>query len=232
MKNYIQCNDTVKASGNERKCIPYEFACRIDEIAETTVIRLGSIDPMTGKALDDPAFFEKYHKIRDFEVKKNLEAIGRALPKKDETKRKALGKELAAQFIKEHGRQPDESELAEMLDRAWPKPSVLHFDSDYIADDKNADLADLMAGKDFPGSEPDDTAMMHELYEKLTPRQKAVYQMMLSKVNNERDQNTWTELAAEWHVSHTQIQRDKDKIYRKIMEFSATVYRFSYDQRA
>ena len=231
MKNYIQCNDTVKASGNERKCIPYEFACRIEEIAETTVIRLGSIDPMTGKPLDDPAFFEKYHKIRDFEVKKNLEAIGRALPKKDETKRKALGKKLAAQFRQEHGREPDECELTEMLDRAWPKPSVLHFDSDYFAEDKNADLADLMTGKDFPGSESDDTAMMRELYELLTPRQKAVYQMMLSKANNERDQSRWSKLAGEWHVCHKQILRDRINIVRKIKEYSATVHRFSYDKR-
>ena len=235
MKRGIQCNDTLKAEGKQREYIRYEYACKVDEIGETVIVSLGDTDPVTGKVLDNPEFFEKYHRLRDFEIKKNLEAIGRALPNGEEKERKALGEELAARFKEQHGYPPDRKTKKEMLDAAWPKPVVLHLGSDDYEENEKAerslDCADPAAEAAFPGNESDDTIGMRNIFERLNDRQKAVYEAMLANVDSKSKQVKWSDLAKHWDVSCSQILRDKYKIIEKIRKYSEKEFRFSYDRR-
>ncbi len=231
----IQCCETQRYSKEKWNGITYEFACELEGIPEQVVVRPGDPDPTNGTVLDNPAFFERYRKDRNNEVKKNLEAIGR-LTSQQSADRKELRAEIADEYQMKHGCPPEDSELEKMLNQRWPIPKVFYFDKDPTKEEgeknvRGMDLADHRAEECLIGNESDDTTALREFATGLRNLERVIYRKMLEIVDAGAERPTWPQIAEDLGCSLMTACRYRDRIVKKIMHYSATVHRFSYDRR-
>ena len=218
--NGIPCNDYLYTPPTKRDRITFRFVNDDATTPSSCTIRLGDIDPITGEAITDLAFFTEYHKLAHHQVYKNLRAVKTDLTP-EETRRFREEKAAFANAFKEkYGYKPTRSDTREALADRWPK--TYHLNIQEIINDEGENKADQRMDLSEPAPDPfntdvpTDIACLREVAASLTGRLADVYEALIIKYAGGKEKITLTSIAEKWGVSHTQIRYDRDKIFRMI----------------
>ena len=217
-----RCNETVFIRREDRDKIVYRFLSDDQNTPSCSTIKIGDIDPATGKAITNVSIFREYHRIVDRQIHKNLEAVRTPYSKEQKAQRAKIKKEFIRKFEEEHGYIPTEDDFLYYWDQIGPERYNLYigqitgrdgepldeFGKEFMKSDRDPFGADL----------PDDIYALREIADSLTGRLRAVYEAMLQHAAGGAGRITFTEVAREWHVSYNQVMKDSKKIEKMIRE--------------
>ena len=220
--NGIPCNDYIHTPKARHDRITYRFVTDDGTTPSSCTIRLGDIDPLTGKPITDVSFFTEYYRLVDHQVYKNLKASRVDLTPEEKRRFNEEKTEFIKSFEEKYGYRPHRDDIRNALEDRWPKTyhlsiqEMINDDGDSKADQR-MDLSEP-ATDPFGEDTPADIAALRAVAASLTGRMADIYEALLVKYAGGKEKITMTALAKKWHVSVTQICNDRDKIILMIRE--------------
>ena len=218
--NGVPCNDFIHTPKAKHNRITYRFVNDDSNTPSACTIRLGDIDPLTGKPITDVSFFTEYYRLVDHQVYANLKASRVDLT--PEEKRRFTEEKTAfiKAFEEKYGYRPHRDDIRNALENRWPK--TYHLSIQEMVNDEGDSKADQRMDLSEPAPDPfdenipADIAALRTVAASLTGRMADVYEALLVKYAGGKEKITMTALAEKWHVSVTQICSDRNKIIRMI----------------
>ena len=231
MKNtgnaYNPANDVRKTPYSRRNQIQYTFVNEDNStVPVSCTIRLGDVDPLTGKLID-PEIFRRYHAIVDSEIYFNLKATHSEPMLQRRAKKQQIWEETRSDFIARFGYEPSTETLSYLIEEKMINPNVRSLDD--LSDREGGEfdpvigsaLRDEAAERSFDQvlEDMDDVQpleILHAYAASLTGRLADVYEAMILRYAGGERNIKFVTVARKWGVSQTQIGRDQQKIMRDV----------------
>ena len=158
------------------------------------------------------------HSMDDHEVYINIKNLRPKMTDEEKAERVAWMEQFKADFIAEHGYEPNEDYVRESADEHFPKNWVMslnQFESDDDGGDtsnRHMELANPSLVIGFEDDLPDIIIRLREIIGKLSPQRQAVYRMVML------EKRTKVYAARKLGVSEERIRKDVKKIEQIISE--------------
>ena len=144
MKKGIRCNETHFTNGEVRNQISFEFVSDDGLTPSSCTVRLGDIDPVTGKPITDLTFFREYYRVVDHQVHKNLAAERVPFLPGEKNRREAEKERFVAEFEEKWGYRPSKDNVLYHLDQMDEERWNRSLQS-YVSDDTGESTLDYHA---------------------------------------------------------------------------------------
>ena len=217
MKKGIRCNDTHFTNGEDRNRIIFEFVSDDGITPSSCTVRLGDIDPVTGRPITDLTFFREYYRVVDHQVHKNLAAERVRLLPGEKTRRDAEKERFIAEFEEMWGYRPTKDNVLYHLDQLdeerWNRSLQT-----YVSDDTGESTLDyhseFSAPAEMDQAETVEMQALREVAQSLSGRKAEVYDAMIQRAAGGKVRIRFVDIANKWGVAKQQIEKDR----RRIME--------------
>lgn len=225
MKKGIRCNETQYTAGKNRNQIRYEFVTDDGITPSSCTVRLGDMDPLSGKQLTDLTFFREYHAMVDREIYRNLNAVRERPSAERRAWREAELKRYIVEFKAEHGYAPSGDDLRFHLKQLEKERSVLSLDA-MVNDEGESDMDRNMAFSvpfvsDLDNEIPLRMQALLDVAASLSGRKRDVLEAMIQEAAGGSARMRYVDVADKWDVKKARISQDKNCIKEMVRKRAA-----------
>lgn len=218
----IPCNETRHTIKAEKDKIRFRFVSDDGNTPSTFTVGIGDTDPLTGKAITDMTFFTEYYRMADHDIYSYWKDHRPYLTPAEKKQREEKKQSLIADFEKQYGYCPSESDIHWLTDDFMPERFTVSIER--FRDEEGTPENDRISGLGIPCKDPfeedipDEILRLRELAANLTGRLADVYEYLLMKHAGGKEKTTMKNIAKKWDVSTSQINKDKDRIIQMIRD--------------
>lgn len=204
----IRCNDNRKVNLKNVTKVTFEF-CSVDEVVPSHAVNYaGQVDVISGRVLDRETIVE-YSRVANRQADCQRREASVPLTSKEEKARRALRKEIAADFREKYGYDPAKASLDRLVQEKSPRK--YHVSKEWLSE-QGKDLVDRTSEDAFLRAEHDPDESVRAFAAQFTGRRRDVLECLVAQSNGEIGWGWRKELAEEWGVAPYVITRDVAEI--------------------
>ena len=216
----IPCNETRHTVKAEKDRIRFRFVTDDGNTPSTCTVGIGDTDPLTGEPITNMTFFKEYYRMEDHDIYSYWKGLRPALTPEEKKQRNEKREKIIAEFEKQYGYRPSESDLHWLTDDFMPDRFAVSIER--YRDEEDNPESDRISGLGIPGEDPfsedetDDVLRLKELAATLDAYMTEIYEWLLVKYAGGKEKLSLKDIADRWGVSRAKAYQDKDEIIRKI----------------